>query len=708
MLARALRAAQIIVPFAAGWLAIRLLKSFFAGVDGGGLFGGFLWILQAIVVATVVSAGVTRLMKRFTPLVALLNMSLVFPDSTPSRFGLALRSGNIKKLMAEPTLQLSSSTQEAAEQAVQLMGQLAKHEPLTRGHTERVRAYADVIGQQMGLSDADLNGLRWGALLHDVGKLTVPSELLSKAGKPTVQEWEIIRGHPAAAVPILKPLHGWLGDWLLAAPEHHERFDGTGYPNGLTGHQISLAGRITAVADAYDVITSRRSYKAPKSAEFAREEMVRSAGSHFDPMVVRALLEAGVTKTAYARRMGWVLELPGIARALTTAGQAVTTTAVAVAVSVAPVIAPTISDTPSVSDESAIAAAPFDTAPDGLGFVEEDSTSIEAPTDEEQPRPVPANPSPTSSGVSEVPESQENEGTTSNTAPETSTDSTVVDPSLTTTPDLPEAVGSPTTVAQRSPATEVPRSTTTTQAPKGPLVAPTTPTTRAPATTTPTTRAPTADCLAVRDGATFIVTPNLRDCDLSGLTLQGWSFEGADLRDANLSGLTLTGFNLRGADLTGANLTLAKFTDGSLAGADLTDVTAEEVRLTNVGVGAEVNEGQPERSWPAATVTRTNFSDATFTNMSFLQVELRTTNLLDITFINSDFKSANLRDVDLSGTDLSGTDFSGALIDGVNFARTNLSDTRFVQAVGVPGNTSGATFVNITCPNSTTQQSSCW
>lgn len=174
----------------------------------------------------------------------------------------------------------------------------------------------------MGLSNADLNGLRWGALLHDVGKLHVPAEILTKPEKPTAEEWEILRRHPTAAIGLLAPLKDWLGDWLLAASEHHERWDGTGYPQGTAGTDISIAGRIVAVADAYDVITSRRSYKAPASAEEARQELVRSAGSHFDPVVVRAMLEAGLRRRGFATRFSWILEAPGIARFIQVGSQA--------------------------------------------------------------------------------------------------------------------------------------------------------------------------------------------------------------------------------------------------------------------------------------------------------------------------------------------------------------------------------------------------
>ena len=314
-IAFAARAFLVLGPFVAGWLAIRFTESWFIGVDGDGFGAVVAFLIQAIVISFVAAGFVGSLLKRLTPLVALLQMTLVFPDHAPSRFKLALRSGGVKKLMAaEGDLTVKGDLQSSAEQAVAMVVALGQHERLTRGHTERVRAYAEVIGRQLGLGEKDINRLRWGALLHDVGKLSVPAEILSKEGAPTDEEWVVLRNHPTAAIEMLEPLQDWLGEWLLAASQHHERFDGSGYPLGLKGLEISLSGRIVAVADAYDVITSHRSYKSPASPEEAREELVRSAGGHFDPVIVRALLEAGLHRSGFGSRLGWALELPGLAR----------------------------------------------------------------------------------------------------------------------------------------------------------------------------------------------------------------------------------------------------------------------------------------------------------------------------------------------------------------------------------------------------------
>ncbi|NNE74114.1 MAG: HD-GYP domain-containing protein, partial [Acidimicrobiales bacterium] len=310
-LALAVRVAIVVVPFVGAWIAIRLTQRWYYHPEGWP--GVVIWVVQAAAVGLLASRAISLYSRRLTPLVALFEMTLVFPDYAPSRFGVALRAGSVGKLLRQPELRLSEDAQEAAEQAVQLVAHLRRHEPLTRGHTERVRAYAELIGEEMGLDEADLNRLRWGALLHDVGKLAVPESILNKKGLPTRDEWEILRNHPVAGAKLLEPLHEWLGEWVRAASEHHEWWDGNGYPAGLRGEEISLSGRITAVADAYDVITSRRSYKDPLSAERAREELVAAAGTQFDPAVVRAMLQVGLRPGARAGWLAWIFELPGLA-----------------------------------------------------------------------------------------------------------------------------------------------------------------------------------------------------------------------------------------------------------------------------------------------------------------------------------------------------------------------------------------------------------
>ena len=311
-LAALVRVLAFLVPFLASIVAIRLVGPLLyrpAGWDGLAL-----WVLQAAPVGAAASILVERGTRRFLPLATLLNMSLVFPDQAPSRFSVALRTGSVRNLERRldeiRSSGLGATPEEAAATALELVSLLSSHDRLTRGHAERVRAYADLIAEEMGLSDSDRLHLAWGVLLHDIGKLHVPSEILNKEEKLTAEEWDILQSHPAAGVGLLEPLAGWLGEWLSATEDHHERWDGKGYPNGKAGTDISLAGRIAAVADAYDVITSKRSYKEPMSAEAARSELVSCAGTQFDPEVVRSFLAVSLGRRWTFGPLAWLNDLP--------------------------------------------------------------------------------------------------------------------------------------------------------------------------------------------------------------------------------------------------------------------------------------------------------------------------------------------------------------------------------------------------------------
>ena len=314
--ARAVRVLVFLLPVIGAWVAVRMLAQFY--FQPLGWIGIVVWALQALLTGAIAATAVDRFTRRALPLATLLGMTLTFPDQAPSRFSVAIRTGTVRQMkkrleeLAEHGL--ADDVQKASEQAIELVTLLGRHERLTRGHTERVRAYADVIAGEMSLAVHDRQMLSWGVLLHDIGKLSVPPEILNKNGRPTEEEWAILQTHPAEGARILAPLAGWLGDWALAASEHHERWDGNGYPKGLSGRGISLAGRITAVADAYDVITSRRSYKAPMSIESARQELVRCSKTQFDPAVVRAMLGASIDeRTRVGRLLGWIPEIPGLA-----------------------------------------------------------------------------------------------------------------------------------------------------------------------------------------------------------------------------------------------------------------------------------------------------------------------------------------------------------------------------------------------------------
>jgi putative nucleotidyltransferase with HDIG domain len=267
-------------------------------------------------VSTGVLFGVNRLTRRLLPLAMLLQMSLVFPDHVPKRFSLALRAGAVKRLTravtdAADASDAGSTASEALTRVLILLAALARHDPRTRGHSERVSAFNDLIADEIGLSQRDRDRLRWAALLHDIGKLQVHTRTLNKAGKLSDAEWRAIMRHPEIGARIVAPLRPWLGDWVDGVGQHHERFDGQGYPNGLAGAEISLAGRIIAVADAFEVMTALRSYKRPVSARAAREELTRCAGNQFDPRMVRAFLNVSIGKVRYVMGpLSWLAQIP--------------------------------------------------------------------------------------------------------------------------------------------------------------------------------------------------------------------------------------------------------------------------------------------------------------------------------------------------------------------------------------------------------------
>jgi putative nucleotidyltransferase with HDIG domain len=157
----------------------------------------------------------------------------------------------------------------------------------TYGHSQRVINFSLYLGQELGLDQSQMTSLEFGALLHDIGKIGVPDAILHKPAKLTEEEWVKMREHPLQGQQILRGIKFLEGASYVVA-QHHEKWDGTGYPQGLKGERIDLMARIFAVADAFDAITSDRVYRAGRSYEVAAAELDKYAGCQFDPQVVAA------------------------------------------------------------------------------------------------------------------------------------------------------------------------------------------------------------------------------------------------------------------------------------------------------------------------------------------------------------------------------------------------------------------------------------
>jgi response regulator RpfG family c-di-GMP phosphodiesterase len=159
----------------------------------------------------------------------------------------------------------------------------------THGHSERVVNFSLRLGRELGLGEKQMRSLEFGSLLHDIGKIGVPDAILRKPARLTEEEWVKMREHPLHGSEILEGIDFLKGAARVVA-QHHEKWDGSGYPLGLRGEQIDLNARIFAVADAFDAITSDRVYRRGRPYEAAVDELTHCAGTHFDPRVVEAFV----------------------------------------------------------------------------------------------------------------------------------------------------------------------------------------------------------------------------------------------------------------------------------------------------------------------------------------------------------------------------------------------------------------------------------
>lgn len=202
--------------------------------------------------------------------------------------GLQHRASWLADEVAKATLELRSREQET----IMLLARASEYrDPETGAHILRMAHYSRLIADQLGLPWQEQDDIFNAAPMHDVGKVGTPDHILLKPGRLTDDEMAIMRQHAQIGYDILKSSQARMLQLAATiALTHHERYDGGGYPNGLRGDGIALAGRIVAVADVFDALTSRRPYKRAWSMDAARQYLLDHSGSHFDPHCVAALL----------------------------------------------------------------------------------------------------------------------------------------------------------------------------------------------------------------------------------------------------------------------------------------------------------------------------------------------------------------------------------------------------------------------------------
>ncbi len=171
-----------------------------------------------------------------------------------------------------------------------LAGAIDAKDKYTKGHSQRVAMYAIEIAKRYGYDDEKQEDIYFAGMLHDIGKIGIPNEIINKTGKLTDEEYEIIKTHPVIGAEILSNISE-IPNIAVGARWHHERYDGKGYPDGLKGKDIPELARIIGVADAYDAMTSKRSYRDVLSQEIVRAEIEKGIGTQFDPVFAKIMLE---------------------------------------------------------------------------------------------------------------------------------------------------------------------------------------------------------------------------------------------------------------------------------------------------------------------------------------------------------------------------------------------------------------------------------
>lgn len=196
-------------------------------------------------------------------------------------------------VVARYSLQLYVHIRDAYLATIRAMvAAIEARDPYTAGHSRRVARYTAAAARKLSLPEDVVERLEYAAWLHDIGKLAVPDHILRKKGKLTADEWHLMRQHPRTGAGMLREIN-LLGRYVVIVLHHHERYDGQGYPDLLSGEEIPLGARLVAIADAFEAMTSKRPYRPrPLTREEAFAELEAQAGRQFDPALVRVFIEA--------------------------------------------------------------------------------------------------------------------------------------------------------------------------------------------------------------------------------------------------------------------------------------------------------------------------------------------------------------------------------------------------------------------------------
>lgn len=266
---------------------LKIYRKFFIQMLGTGLILIILVIVFGFYISYQISMPVTALIEGIKN-IQLGNLNYRIPVNSNDEFGNLARIFNqmAASLLTSRTF-ISGYLYRTIRSFVKM---LEARDSYTKGHSERVAFFCELIAKKMGLPEKKIRLLRDVALLHDIGKFGIGEEILQKKEPLTEQEWVIIKKHPVVGEEILRPVF-LEKDALEIVRHHHERFDGKGYPDGLKGKNINLMAQILAVADAYDAMISSRIYREPMTKEEAIKELKKHSDTQFNPDVIKAFEE---------------------------------------------------------------------------------------------------------------------------------------------------------------------------------------------------------------------------------------------------------------------------------------------------------------------------------------------------------------------------------------------------------------------------------